>query len=110
MPTLAEYEARGIDVTRMSSEQLQAEGYITPLNELPIIIDAPGDYRTRNGRRISISTIAPTLTLSTSAFHAKGSVWKTETQLGINPEYGIWHISGRDKAVGESARDIVAKW
>lgn len=110
MPTLAEYEARGIDITLMTTEQLIAEGYTTPLNELPTVITTPGDYRTRNGRRVTIHGIKPTTTLATTAFSADGSVWKTPTQMGINPQYSIWHVSGRHRTWEERGWDIIGKW
>lgn len=111
MPTLSEYEARGIDITLMTTEQLVAEGYITPANELPVVIDVPGDYRLRNGSRVTIHEIAPTTTLATSASNAKGSIWKKPEKMGINPEYFCWHISGKATfGPGDSAKDVVSKW
>lgn len=110
MITLAQYEARGIDITLMTSEQLQAEGYITPMNELPTVIDGPGEYRTRSGKRVTIHKVDPTMTLSTTAYNAKGSVWKTTRKVGLNPEYQIWHISGRCFSFKESGADIISKW
>lgn len=109
MPTLRELEAQGIDVTRMSSEALREIGYVTPMNELPVVIDAPGIYLTRNGRRVTIHAVAPRTELAVSAFAAKGSIWKKPDSLGINPEYGIWHDSGAYRALGEHGLDIVAK-
>jgi hypothetical protein len=110
MPTLKEFEEKGVDVTLMSTEQLITEGYVTPTNELPSIITSIGDYRTRAGCRVSIRELHPTVTLATTAFHAKGSFWKTTQKLGSNPKYGIWHVSGRAKVQGLSSADIVEKW
>jgi hypothetical protein len=110
MSTLKDYLTRGIDITLMTSEQLIEDGYITPLNELSILITEPGDYKIRNGKRVTIHGIKPTHTLATTAFTAQGSVWKKPTNMGLNPEYEIWHVSGRCFGHKESPRDILTKW
>lgn len=74
------------------------------LKDLPVIIDGPGDYTTRNGRRVTIHAIK-----GPSTFAAKGSIWKHKDRMGTNPDYGIWHVSGRFVFVGEHSLDIVKK-
>ena len=80
-------------------------------NQLPVIIDSPGDYRTRNGRRVTIHEIKPTKAgHDCLEFCAKGSFWKSHEKMGINPEYGIWHVSGLSRGIGINQNDIVQKW
>lgn len=110
MPTLREYEARGIDITLMPHEQLAAEGYITPMNELATVIDGPGEYVMRSGRRVTIHEVKPASHSSATEFNAKGSVWRHKDWMGSNPEYQTWHISGRVTTFRELSYDIVAKW
>jgi hypothetical protein len=110
MITRKQYTARGVDVTRIPTEQLIADGYIAPLNELPTIIDGPGDYITRDGRRVTIHTIEPTKTLATTGFHAKGHIWRRVDSIGRHPQYDTWHISGHYWTYGDLALDIVGEW
>lgn len=79
----------------------------TPLNALPTIIDAPGDYATRDGGRVTIREIHPTPPGGVTAFTAKGSVWSTIRGTYRSRGHDIWHVSGRHKAIGLSGRDIV---
>lgn len=86
-------------------EHIYQEGdYITPMNKMATIIDSVGDYVRRDGKRVTIHAIKPTLTLSTTAFHAKGSTWKKNDKIDNNPPYGIWHISGRHYCFGSPSR------
>ena len=79
------------------------------INDLPVVIKSPGDYATRDGRRVTIREIRETAP-GTTAFTAKGSVWKTMRGSLRARGHDIWHISGRHMAVGESARDIVGPY
>jgi len=79
------------------------------LNELPVLVTVCGDYRARNGRRVTVHSISPKQEGVTS-FDVKGSVWKTEKAMGLNPAYDIWHISGRRLPLRESDLDLVARW
>lgn len=81
----------------------------TPPNDLPTIIDECGDYRTRDGRRVTIHAIKPA-TPGTTSFNAKGSIWKNPERIGLNPPYEIWHVSGRCLPLELSGRDIVGHW
>lgn len=109
MPTLAEYEARGVDITTMTQEQLQAEGYVTPMNELPVIINKPGEYRTRSGKKVEIHEVKPTLTLSSTAFNAKGCLIEQKAFRTLR-HFNVWHISGRFGVFGPTPNDIIGKW
>lgn len=78
-----------------------------PLNALPTIIVAPGDYAMRDGGRVTIREIHPAPGGSVTAFTAKGSVWSTMRGTYRSRGHDIWHISGRHKALGLSGRDII---
>lgn len=82
----------------------------TSLNDLPTIINECGDYRTRNGRRVTIHEIKPAGPPGTTSFSAKGSVWKTTGRMGLNPHYDAWHTSGRLLPLRLSPWDIVEHW
>lgn len=112
MPTLAEYEARGIDITTMTAEQLIDEGYVTPMNELPTLIDALGHYRTRNGCMVTIHEITPRISLACTEFNAKGTCMVVAQKGGRavkQRKYMTWHQSGRRYVHRDSAFDIVEK-
>lgn len=109
MPTLAEYEARGIDITTKTQEQLRAEGYVTPYNEMPVIITKPGVYKTRSGKKVEIHEVKPTLTLSSTAFNAKGCLIKVG-RFRTERLFNVWHISGRFGIFGPTPNDIIGKW
>ena len=83
----------------------------SPFYELRII-DGPGEYKTRNGRRVTIHNIVlpPQYTSGCMCFPAKGSIWRRVTAMGLNPEYGIWRLDGRYRAVGDHPLDIVSRW
>lgn len=82
----------------------------TPLNALPTIITGPGDYVTRDGGRVTIREIHPAPQGSATAFTAKGSNWTTYRGTYRSRGHDIWHVSGRHKAVGLSARDIIGPY
>lgn len=75
------------------------------LNSLPTIIDAPGEYLTRGGRKVLIHRVVENPDPLTTLFGAKGSILRPRRE----PEYGIWHVSGRYLPLSESSKDIVAK-
>lgn len=87
-----------------------------PMNRLPIVIDEPGDYLTRSGRRVTIHQIcmhAPEpngpLRHSVTAFEAKGAIWRVFRGKDQPMGYEIWHLSGRILTHAEMPMDIVAK-
>jgi hypothetical protein len=45
----------------------------TPLNELPVLIDSPGEYVTRDGMRVTIRQVRD-VTPGTTSFGAVGAV------------------------------------
>ncbi len=90
---------------------VEAPNVIYALNSLPDIITGPGDYVTRDGRRVTIHEVAepgpdPTVTQC----RAKGAVWK-EFRGKVRPRgFNIWHTSGRSFILNESRSDIVGVW
>ena len=88
----------------------------TPMNRLPVVIDGPGEYVTRSGKRVTIRDIKVyasqpngPLRHEVTAFEAKGEVWR-KTNTKLLKDWDIWHLSGRYRAVGEHRLDIVGKW
>jgi hypothetical protein len=73
---------------------------------LPKVVDATGDYVTRNGLRVSIFEIKDE---KTSTFNCKGCVFRKRKNGRITSEYGIWQPNGRHLAVGEDSLDILKK-
>lgn len=75
---------------------------------LPVIIDAPGDYRTRNGLRVAIDAIYPP---DTSTFNCKGHLLIPPRIPGgrVKRVFQIWQQNGRFMAVGETGNDVVEK-
>lgn len=71
--------------------------YFYPLITKPIIVDGPGDYLTRCGERVSISSVS------------------TKHDFGCRGQYLAcgtaerWHKSGRIMATSETANDIVSR-
>lgn len=83
---------------------------ITPFNRLPRIVTKPGDYRTRDGRRVTIHEVAPDPDPTVTRFAAKGAIWKVfrgkERPRGLKG----WHVCGRGDAFAEKGSDIVGPW
>lgn len=81
------------------------------LNRLPTIIDEPGIYLTRTGRRVKIHAVdtRPRPDPEVTAFTAKGAIESTLRGKTAFRGFDVWHISGRAFALKESTRDIVAK-
>lgn len=80
------------------------------LNAIPSIITGPGEYVTRNGFRATVHEVAPEGDPTTTAFRAKGSVWRMYRGKMRPRGYAIWHVSGRGFPLRESGNDIVGKW
>ena len=77
------------------------------LDSLPTVIDGPGEYLCRDGRRALIhSTNGST---STSTFSCRGARYRMFRGQERARGLFIWHPSGRYYAVDESPYDIVAK-
>lgn len=80
------------------------------LNDLPTIIDGPGEYITRAGGRATIHEVKQGGNPETTRCDAKGSVWR-EFRGNFRPKgYAIWHISGRKYILKESKHDIVGRY
>lgn len=75
------------------------------LDTLPTIIDGPGEYLCRDGRRAWIENT----TDSTSTFSCRGARYRMFRGKERARGLFIWHPSGCCYAVEESPYDIVAK-
>lgn len=82
----------------------------THLNDLPTIITAKGDYVSRDGKRVTILDVKPQGRDDTTAFSAKGMVWKVMRQKHVPKAFNAWHVSGRLYPLHESASDIIGPW
>lgn len=77
-------------------------------NDLPPIINAPGDYITRDGRRVTTHAVQPES--SPYTFKAKGCIWRMFRGKQSPRWSQVWHKSGRLDMVKESPADIVGVW
>ena len=75
------------------------------LNLQPTVIDGPGEYLCRDGRRALIHDT----TGSTGTFSCRGARYRMFRGKERAKGLFIWHPSGRYYAVEESPYDIVAK-
>jgi hypothetical protein len=83
--------------------------HTTPLNDLPTVIDGPGEYVTRSGARATIREIGAQAPDATS-FAAKGSLWRTFRGKPRPRGLEIWHVSGRSMPLDETRNDIVGRF
>lgn len=81
----------------------------THLNDLPTIIDGPGEYATRAGGRATVREVKASEP-GTTAFSAKGSLWRLFRGAFRPRGLEIWHVSGRVLPLEESGRDIVGRY
>lgn len=80
-------------------------------SDLPIIIDGPGRYITRKGQVAYVDKIRTTNStpgLPPATFAATGHV-EHKTARGHHSEFTTWHVSGRNRALGNHSSDIVRK-
>ena len=76
-------------------------------SDLPVIVTKPGDYVTRDGRRVTIHEVNQATEYT---YRAKGAFWKMYRGK-IRPRgFQVWHLSGRLDVVRETAGDIVGPW
>lgn len=81
------------------------------LNDLPTIVDLPGDYVTRDGARVTIHEVKLRGDdHTTTEFLAKGSEWRMFRGKVRPHGFDIWHVSGRGFPLRESGRDIVGRY
>lgn len=71
-----------------------------------VLIDKPGDYITRDGRRVTIHAI----TEGHYTFPCKGALWRMYRGELRPRGYDTWMRSGYHLAVGEHGADIVGPW
>jgi hypothetical protein len=113
MPTLADYVAQGVDITTKTSAELEDEGYIAPLNELPVVITGPGEYRTRLNHRVVIEDVRAHGPLYHTYFNCTGTRFRpvTAKYQRATQVWGIWHQSGRfTSSSAEHRHDIIGPW
>ncbi len=79
-------------------------GFTQNISILPTIIDAVGDYITRNGGKVTIDKIEDRTTPD-----ATGYLWKEFRGKFVPRRFGIWHVSGRKYSLTESPNDIIGK-
>lgn len=72
---------------------------------MPDIIAAPGEYRTRDGNRVTIEQIN-----GPSSWPAKGYLWRTFRGKYRPRTWSIWGLDGSYVAVGEHPLDVVGPW
>lgn len=70
----------------------------------PVVIDGPGQYLTRGGKRVVIQEHHRD---TVSTFKASGSLIMREKPL--RKQWQIWKPNGQFRAIGESEFDIVSK-
>lgn len=78
-------------------------------SDLPVVIDGPGDYVTRDGRRVTIRQVREA-TPGTTSFSATGSVWTERRGVTRARGQDVWHVSGRHLVLRESGQDIVGPY
>jgi len=78
---------------------------------MPVLIDAPGEYRARNGRLIIIHEVQNHKdNLEITKFNCKGhTLIPKKDGKGFLRMYDIWHESGAWCGVFPSSTDIVSK-
>ncbi|MGX4996008.1 hypothetical protein [Enterobacter hormaechei] len=77
-------------------------------DNLPHIVTTPGDYITRDGRRVTIHTVQDDA--SPYTFKAKGSIWRLFRGKQAPRGLQVWHKSGRLDMANEKPGDIIATW
>jgi len=80
------------------------------LNDLPVVVDKPGTYITRNGKTVIVHEIKPSKhkDKSITEFLVKGSLIIRKNNR-VRYHYDIWHVSGRFEAVIPCDMDIIGK-
>lgn len=73
---------------------------------LPVLIDKPCQYRTRDGSTVEIYTIKPPETATANCI----GYWLKTTPTGrIKRVFSFWQPNGRFVFLGENPKDIVSK-
>lgn len=85
-------------------------GFAPALNDLPDVVDGPGEYVTRDGRRVTIHEVKSPSAPDTTAFGASGAIWKDYRGSERPRGFGLWHASGRSMPLEERPSDIVGRW
>lgn len=77
-------------------------------NRLPVIVTEPGEYVTRDGRRVTVQAVQPKE--SPYTFKVKGSLWRMFRGECRPRGSQAWHVSGRLDMVKEKAGDIIGRY
>jgi len=73
---------------------------------MTISIEEPGNYRTRDGRRVTVHAINP----KPVTFRVQGAIWKMFRGKVRPRGYTIWTTEGRHDVLRPKACDIVGPW
>lgn len=71
----------------------------------PVVITGPGEYRTRNGKRVVVTDHNRK---TTSDFPVEGSIILREKPL--RTDWQTWKLNGQIQVIGTSDLDIVGRW
>jgi len=83
---------------------------ITPMNLLPIVINAPGMYITRCGKRVQIDTVKDhSDDYTVTRFNCTGNVLTLHPSGRTTRKYAIWHECGLYQGHGINDLDIMGK-
>lgn len=77
-------------------------------NRLPMLVSEPGEYVTRDGRRVTVHEVQGAE--SPYTFKVKGSIWRAFRGQVKPRGLHVWHVSGRSDMVQEKGVDIVARY
>ena len=83
-------------------EQDAAVAKVAAYKAMPHIVTTPGDYQTRDGRRVTIHGI--------SAAMATGAIWKEFRGKFCPRGYFGWDFNGRRNVLAERPSDIIGCW
>lgn len=75
---------------------------------LPVVVSEPGEYVTRDGRRVTVHEVQPQT--SPYTFKVKGQLWRMFRGQCAPRGLQVWHVSGRLDMVQEKAGDIVGRF
>ena len=59
------------------------------LNNLPVIVNGPGFYKTRDGNKVTVHEVKPYPSDDVTAFTVKGSIWKMYRGKYCSRDYDI---------------------
>jgi len=75
---------------------------------LPVVVSEPGEYVTRDGRRVTVHDVQPKE--SPYTFKVKGQLWRMFRGRCAPRGLQVWHVSGRLDMVIEKPGDIIGRF